>query len=89
VTGVRLSAAARITWRPTSVDPVKSRWSKGSATNARATSGPPLITESVAGSNGLGHEPREEGARFRRRLGHLHERAIARGERGDERPTAR
>ena len=44
VTGVRLRAAARITWRPTAVEPVNSRWSNGSAENARATSASPLTT---------------------------------------------
>ncbi len=35
VTGVRLAAAAAITSRPTAVEPVNSRWSKGSAEKAR------------------------------------------------------
>jgi hypothetical protein len=38
VTGVRFSAAACITWRPTGVEPVNNRWSKGSCENSLATS---------------------------------------------------
>ena len=44
VTGTRFSEAARITWRPIAVAPVKIRWSKGRAENAWPTSGPPVIT---------------------------------------------
>ena len=44
VTGVRLSEAARITSRPTPVEPLKSRWSNGWAAKARATSTPPFTT---------------------------------------------
>ena len=46
VTGVRLAAAASATSRPTAVDPVKSRWSNGSATKARATAASPVTTAS-------------------------------------------
>ena len=45
VTGVRFSAAARMTWRPTAVEPVNSRWSKGSEANSCETSiSPPTAT---------------------------------------------
>ena len=50
VTGVRCSLAARITWRPTSVEPVNSRWSKGRLANSRATSASPLTTAISSGA---------------------------------------
>ena len=51
VTGVRLRAAASATCRPTAVEPVKNRWSKGSSENARATSTPPVTTANSSGAN--------------------------------------
>ncbi|MCY1435439.1 hypothetical protein D9M71_515350 [compost metagenome] len=44
VTGVRLSAAARITCLPMLVAPVNSRWSKGSLEKATPTSTSPSTT---------------------------------------------
>ena len=49
VSGVRLSAAARITSRPIRVPPVNTRWSQGCAANAAATSGPPCTTRATPG----------------------------------------
>ncbi|MNT08217.1 hypothetical protein D3C72_1429530 [compost metagenome] len=54
VTGVRLAAAARITWWPTAVEPVNSRWSKGSAVKALATSASPLTTMISSGAKCCG-----------------------------------
>ena len=50
VTGVRLAAAARATWRPTAVEPVKSRWSNGIATNALPMSASPVMTVISSGA---------------------------------------
>ena len=50
VTGVRLAAAARATWRPTAVDPVKNRWSKGRRTNALPSSASPVSTAHSSGA---------------------------------------
>ena len=50
VTGVRLSAAARITCLPTAVLPVNSRWSKGKAEKAAATSASPITTATCTSS---------------------------------------
>ena len=50
VTGTRLRAAACMTRRPMVVDPVNSRWSKGSPTKVCATSGPPVTTANSLGS---------------------------------------
>ncbi|MCY1556610.1 hypothetical protein D9M68_933730 [compost metagenome] len=44
VVGVRLSAAAAATLRPTAVEPVKNRWSNGRLANSCATSAPPCTT---------------------------------------------
>jgi len=51
VTGVRFAAAAAITLRPTAVEPVKIRWSKGSRLNSAATSGPPCTTSTSSAAN--------------------------------------
>ena len=51
VTGVRFSAAARITARPTAVEPVKSRWSNGSAEKAARPSASPVTTATSSGAN--------------------------------------
>ena len=51
VTGVRFSAAARMMWRPTAVEPVKSRWSKGRAANSWEVSIPPLTTTIFSAGN--------------------------------------
>ena len=51
VTGVRFSAAARITSLPTFGLPVKNRWSNGSPPNAAPTSGPPWNTATSVSSN--------------------------------------
>ncbi len=51
VTGTRLSAAARITSRPTAVDPVKIKWSNASAVKARPTETSPCTTSTSSGGN--------------------------------------
>src|SRR5580658_9055958 len=51
VTGVRCSDAARITSRPTDVEPVNKRWLKGSAVNARPTDASPRTTATTSGEN--------------------------------------
>ena len=51
VSGVRFGAAAAITLRPTAVEPVNTRWSKGSAANAPATSAPPAATATRSSGN--------------------------------------
>ena len=50
VVGVRLRAAASATLRPTAVEPVKNRWSNGSAANPAATSAPPCTTLNSSGA---------------------------------------
>ncbi|GJD44931.1 hypothetical protein AFCDBAGC_2800 [Methylobacterium cerastii] len=50
VTGIRLRAAASATLRPTGVEPVNSRWSKGSAEKALAPSAPPVTTATSSAS---------------------------------------
>ncbi|MCY1383052.1 hypothetical protein D9M69_711380 [compost metagenome] len=42
--GVRLTAAAAATLRPTALEPVKNRWSNGRLANSWATSAPPSTT---------------------------------------------
>ncbi len=51
VSGVRFSAAARITWRAIEVAPVKIRWSKARPAKAWPTSGPPVTTAISSGEN--------------------------------------
>src|SRR5574337_886202 len=51
VTGVKLGAAAASTFEATAVEPVNSRWSNGSATNAAATSVPPCTTATRSDGN--------------------------------------
>ena len=50
VTGVRFSAAAFATIRPTAVEPVKNRWSNGSLANAAPVSAPPVTTVNSSGA---------------------------------------
>ena len=50
VTGVRFAAAACITMRPTPVEPVKIRWSKGRPEKTCAMSAPPVTTATSASS---------------------------------------
>ena len=45
VVGVRLAAAAAATCRPTAVEPVKKRWSKGRPANSAASAASPLTTQ--------------------------------------------
>ena len=49
VVGVRLAAAACATLRPTAVEPVNTRWSKGSALKALATVASPCTTQTSSG----------------------------------------
>ncbi len=50
MTGVRLSAAAAMTCRPTRPDPVKISASKGSRLIRSATSGPPVTAARTSGA---------------------------------------
>ncbi len=49
VVGVRLAAAACATLRPTAVEPVKNRWSKGSEATSAATAASPCTTQNSSG----------------------------------------
>ena len=51
VTGVRFSAAACITSRPTAVEPVKNRWSNGSRENAAPASALPTMVATFSNGN--------------------------------------
>ena len=85
VTGVRCSLAARITSRPTAVEPVNSRWSNGSAQKRRAKSASPLNTRSSSSAKlaatSRGHQLAEARGQFRQ----LDHRAVARHQRRIER----
>ncbi len=85
VTGVRLAAAARITWWPTAVEPVNSRWSNGSAENACATSASPFTTVTSSGCEIFRHLLGEQRREARRVFAHLQHRAIAGDQRIDQR----
>ena len=50
VTGVKFFAAACATSRPTAVDPVNIRWSKGSAAKALPTTASPVTTWTSSGA---------------------------------------
>ena len=51
VVGVRLAAAACATLRPTAVEPVKNRWSKGRLAKRAARSASPCTTVNSSGAN--------------------------------------
>ncbi len=86
VTGTRFSAAARMTWRPTSVDPVKIRWSKGRPVNARPTETSPWHDEHFLGPKRFGQDAGQQGGRGRRQFGWLDHRPVAGGQYVDQRP---
>ena len=85
MTGVRFSAAARMTARPTGVEPVNSRWSNGSAEKVRATSGSPFTTHTSSRANDFADERRQQRTGRGRELRHLDHCPVAGGERADER----
>ena len=84
VSGVRLSAAARMTSRPRAEEPVKRRWSKGWRAKAAATSGPPSTVRATSGPRAASSQRRQLVGRPRRHLGGLQRDAVAGGERADE-----
>ena len=62
VSGVRWAAAAAITLRPTAVEPVNTRWSKGSAAKAAATSASPVATATRPSGNTCASSERRNAA---------------------------